>query len=127
MELSVEGATFRKDTLTTDDDNKLKDAVEKHGAENWKVIATLLPSRTKIQCWSIWHFAVNPSIDRTALLTGCWTKDEDNKLKKAAEKYGRQNWDAVAALVRSRTISQCLCRWHDTLDPSIDPPTGHTN
>jgi hypothetical protein len=125
MELSVEGATFRKDTWTIDDDNKLKDAVEKHGAENWKVIAALLPGRTKIQCWSRWHVAVDPSIDRTAPRTGRWTKDEDNKLMKAAEKYGGKNWDAIAALVPSRTRSQCAGRWHDALDPSIRR-TGRT-
>jgi hypothetical protein len=111
--------TGRTDTWTTEDDNKLKDAVEKHGDKNWDAITVLLPGRTKVQCWSRWHVAVDPRIDRTAPRTGPWTKDEDDKLKKAAEKYGGKNWDAVAALVPSRTRSQCTGRWHDTLDPSI--------
>jgi hypothetical protein len=111
--------TGRTDTWTTDDDNKLKYAVEKHGDENWDAIAARLPGRSKIQCWSRWHIAVDPNIDLTAPRTGPWTKDEDDKLKKAAEKYGGKNWDAVAALVPSRTRNQCAGRWHDTLDPSI--------
>jgi hypothetical protein len=122
MEPTVEGAPGRTDTWTAEDDHTLKDAVEKHGDENWDIITVLLPGRTKIQCWRRWHVAVNPKIDRTAPRTGRWTKDEDNKLKEAAEKYGAKNWDAIAALVPSRTRSQCAGRWHDALDPSIGHP-----
>jgi hypothetical protein len=127
LEPSAEGVTGRTgtETWTTDDDIKLKDAVEKHGYENWDEIAALLPARTKVQCWSRWHAAVDPRIDRTTPRTGRWTKDEDNKLRKAAEKYGGKNWDAVAAMVPSRTRSQCTGRWHDALDPSIQH-TGRT-
>jgi hypothetical protein len=126
LEPSVDGMTGRvgTETWTTEDDIKLKDAVEKHGYENWDAIAALLPARTKIQCWSRWHAAVDPRIDRTTPRTGRWTKDEDNKLRMAAIKYGGKNWDAVAAMIPSRTKSQCTGRWHDALDPSIQ--TGRT-
>jgi hypothetical protein len=127
LEPSADEVTGRTgtETWTTDDDMNLKDAVEKHGYENWDEIAAWLPARTKIQCWSRWHAAVDPRIDRTTPRTGRWTKDEDNKLRKAAEKYGGKNWDAVAAMVPSRTRSQCTGRWHDALDPSIQQ-TGRT-
>jgi hypothetical protein len=119
MEPSIEGSPGRTDTWTAEDDNELKDAVEKHGEGNWNAIAELLPGRTKIQCWRRWHVAVDPKVDRTTPRTGRWTKDEDNKLKEAAARYGGKNWDAIAALVPSRTRSQCTGRWHDALDPSI--------
>jgi hypothetical protein len=125
LEPSVDGATGRMETWTTDDDIKLKNGVEKHGDENWDAITKMLPARTKIQCWSRWHVAVDPRIDRTTPRTGRWTKEEDNKLKIAAEKYGGKNWDAVALLVPTRTRSQCTGRWHDALDPSIQQ-TGRT-
>jgi hypothetical protein len=64
---------------------------------------------------------VDPSIDRTAPRTGRSTTDEDNKLKKAAEKY-----NAVAALVPSRTKRQCRKKWCNTLDASIDISMAYT-
>jgi hypothetical protein len=66
--------------------------------------------------------------------TGRWTTDEDAKLTSAVastfkKKWGNEykiDWDAVAALVPGRTISQCFRRWKSTLDPSIDRANGRT-
>jgi hypothetical protein len=60
--------------------------------------------------------------------TGRWTPEEDAKLNNAVtntckKRYGteyRTNWIAIAALVPGRVESQCLTRWKDVLNPSID-------
>jgi myb proto-oncogene protein len=103
-----------------DEDSKLKDAVQTHGGKNWATIATLVPGRTKQQCRNRWN-CLDSSIDGTAGRTGKWAQDEDSKLKDAAQMHGGKNWSAVAALIPGRTQKQCLNRWKDFLDPSIDP------
>jgi hypothetical protein len=74
----------------------------------------------------------DPETDGTTRATGRWTTDEDAQLTRAVantsnKKWGKEyktDWPAVAALVPSRTKSQCKSRWVDTLDPSIDRASG---
>jgi hypothetical protein len=47
---------------------------------------------------------------------GKWKPEEDAKLTKAVEKYGKE-WGAVAAMVPGRTNDQCRSRWTNILDP----------
>jgi hypothetical protein len=42
-----------------DEDSKLKDAVQTHGGKNWVAIAALVPGRSKQQCRSRWHRALD--------------------------------------------------------------------
>jgi myb proto-oncogene protein len=64
---------------------------------------------------------LDSSIDRGNERTGKWAEDEDSKLKDAVQTYCGKNWDAVAVLVPGRTKKQCWGRWHDVLEPTIDP------
>jgi hypothetical protein len=105
---------------TTDEDAQLKDAVQRYGGNNWIEIVALVPGRTKMQCTNRWHYALDPSVDRTSLTTGKWTADEDNQLKDAVQTHGINDWIAIAALVPGRTKAQCTNRWHYALDPSVD-------
>jgi hypothetical protein len=60
--------------------------------------------------------------------TGRWTPEEDATLTSAVtktrkKKRGKEyqtDWVAIAARVPGRTRNQCLKRWYDKLDPSID-------
>jgi hypothetical protein len=68
-------------------------------------------------------------------VTRHWTSEEDAKLTSAFAntskiKWGKEykiNWDAVAALVPSRTKKQCRKRWREALDPNIDPTTARAS
>jgi myb proto-oncogene protein len=40
--------------------------------------------------------------------------------------HGAKDWQAIAALVPSRTKTQCRFRWHRVLDPSIGRANGRT-
>jgi hypothetical protein len=76
----IDRTAGRTGTWTEVEDGKLKDAVQLHGGKGWVAISALVPGRTKKQCWSRWHNALKPIIDRTTGRTGTWTEEEDNKL-----------------------------------------------
>jgi hypothetical protein len=92
------------------EDAKLIDAIKKHG-KNWVAVATLVPGRTGLQCWSRW----TQTLDTAGKTTGRWIPGEDAKLIDAMKKHG-ENWVAVATLVPGRTHLQCRSRWVRTLD-----------
>jgi hypothetical protein len=108
-----------------EEDRRLQNSVRIHGGKDWAAIAALVPGRTKSQCRNRWHGVCHPSIDRSNGRTGKWGEDEDVKLKGAIQAHGVKDWVAIAALVPSRTKSQCRDRWQYILDPSIDRSKGH--
>jgi hypothetical protein len=93
---------------------------------DWVTVAALVPGRTKKQCSHRWHNKLVANIDPTTARTGKWTADEDKKLKGGVREHGTKNWKKLAALVPSRTKSQCCKRWHDTLGSNIHPATART-
>jgi hypothetical protein len=64
-----------------------------------------------------------------------WAPEEDTKLTSAVtnthkKKWGKEyktDWVAIAALVPGRTRGQCLGRWRESLDRSINCANGHTS
>jgi hypothetical protein len=123
---SIALAAGHEGKWTEDEDSNLKDAVQTHGGKNWGAVASLVPSRTKKQCWSRWHDALNPSIALAAGREGKWTQDEDSKLKDSVQTHGGKNWKEIAVLVPGRTRIQCRDRWKDGLDPSINRANRRT-
>jgi hypothetical protein len=122
-------ATRATGSWTSDEDATLTSAVantSKKKGGNWDAVAALVSDRTKSQCQIRWHYVLGANIDWANIITGTWTAVEDSKLKDAVETHGGKNWDAIAALVPGRVNSQCFNRWHDVLDPSINPTTGRT-
>jgi hypothetical protein len=87
-------------------------------------IAVLVSDRTQEQCRRRWHDVLDPSINQMNVRTGKWSEDEDIKLKDAVQRRGGKNWAAIAALVASRTRSQCNNRWQQILDPIIGRANG---
>jgi hypothetical protein len=126
LDPNIGRASTHRRKWTADEDSKLKDAVQKYGDNNWVAIATLVPGRTKIQCYHRWRDTLDPSIGRGSGRTGKWTADEDSKLKDSVKTHSGKNWGAIAALVPGRTKMQCKNRWHNTLNPSIALTAGRT-
>lgn len=54
-----------------------------------------------------------------ALLGGVWTNVEDEILKVAVMKYGRNQWARISSLLVRKTPKQCKARWNEWLDPRI--------
>jgi pre-mRNA-splicing factor CDC5/CEF1 len=56
---------------------------------------------------------------RVFIKGGVWKNSEDEILKAAVMKYGKQQWARVASLLNRKSAKQCKARWHEWLDPSI--------
>ena len=50
---------------------------------------------------------------------GIWKNTEDEILKAAVMKYGKQQWSRVASLLNRKSAKQCKARWFEWLDPSV--------
>jgi hypothetical protein len=99
---------------TTDEDTKLKYAIQMIDDKKWDTIAALLvPNRSKLQCLRKRHDVSDPSIDLATGREGStWATAEDDKLHDAVQMYGSNNWDAIAAVISRRTRDQCMDRWY---------------
>jgi pre-mRNA-splicing factor CDC5/CEF1 len=50
---------------------------------------------------------------------GVWKNTEDEILKVAVMKYGKNQWARISSLLTRKTPKQCKARWYEWLDPSI--------
>lgn len=50
---------------------------------------------------------------------GVWKNTEDEILKAAVMKYGKNQWPRIASLLVRKSAKQCKARWYEWLDPSI--------
>ncbi|KDN51356.1 hypothetical protein K437DRAFT_273005 [Tilletiaria anomala UBC 951] len=50
---------------------------------------------------------------------GIWTNVEDEILKSAISKYGKNQWARISSLLVRKTPKQCKARWTEWLDPAI--------
>jgi hypothetical protein len=104
------------------EDDTLKDAVEEHGAKNWKLISSRLPGRSEVQCLHRWQKVLKPS-----LIKGPWTAEEDRKVVELVEKYGAKKWSLIASNLPGRIGKQCRERWHNHLNPNISKEAWQEN
>jgi pre-mRNA-splicing factor CDC5/CEF1 len=56
---------------------------------------------------------------RILIKGGVWKNTEDEILKAAVMKYGKNQWARVASLLNRKSAKQCKARWYEWLDPSI--------
>ncbi|KAJ2161745.1 Pre-mRNA-splicing factor cef1 [Coemansia sp. RSA 552] len=56
---------------------------------------------------------------RVHLKGGVWKNTEDEILKAAVMKYGKNQWARISSLLVRKTPKQCKARWYEWLDPSI--------
>jgi pre-mRNA-splicing factor CDC5/CEF1 len=56
---------------------------------------------------------------RVYIKGGVWTNTEDEILKAAVMKYGKNQWSRIASLLHKKSSKQVKARWHEWLDPSI--------
>eukprot|EP00058_Branchiostoma_floridae_P018847 XP_002604336.1 hypothetical protein BRAFLDRAFT_85426 [Branchiostoma floridae] len=56
---------------------------------------------------------------RITIKGGVWRNTEDEILKAAVMKYGKNQWSRIASLLHRKSAKQCKARWFEWLDPSI--------
>ncbi|XP_056293774.1 v-myb avian myeloblastosis viral oncogene homolog-like 2b isoform X2 [Pseudoliparis swirei] len=99
---------------TQEEDDKLKALVHKLGSNDWKYIATYIPSHSEHQCQHRWFKVLDPE-----LVKGPWTKEEDDKVIELVNLYGNKQWAMVAKHLKGRLGKQCRERWHNHLNPNV--------
>jgi hypothetical protein len=98
---------------TSEEDEKLRHAVELHQGKNWKKIAETLEGRTGVQCLQHWKHVLNPKVGR-----GSWTPEEDKKLLELVGTYGKR-WSTIAEHLPRRIGKRCRERYMNHLDPEL--------
>ena len=54
---------------------------------------------------------------RVIIKGGVWKNTEDEVLKAAVMKYGKNQWARISSLLTRKTPKQCKARWFEWLDP----------
>ncbi|RYP17056.1 hypothetical protein DL765_004755 [Monosporascus sp. GIB2] len=80
---------FRKGPWSSEEDQRLRDAVRKYGTR-WNRVSGEVGTRNGDQCWKRWNDSLDPNIDHSP-----WDANEqDSVLLKAVETLGR-NWSDI--------------------------------
>eukprot|EP00298_Acanthocystis_sp_HF-20_P012865 c20098_g1_i1.p1 GENE.c20098_g1_i1~~c20098_g1_i1.p1 ORF type:complete len:785 (+),score=399.26 c20098_g1_i1:76-2430(+) len=56
---------------------------------------------------------------RIIIKGGVWKNTEDEILKAAVMKYGKNQWSRISSLLVRKSAKQCKARWYEWLDPTI--------
>uniref|UniRef100_A0A0R0FQH1 MYB/HD-like transcription factor n=1 Tax=Glycine max TaxID=3847 RepID=A0A0R0FQH1_SOYBN len=103
-----------KGQWTPEEDDTLRNAVERFKGKNWKKIAECFKDRTDVQCLHRWQKVLNPE-----LVKGPWSKEEDEIIIELVKKHGPKKWSTIAQHLPGRIGKQCRERWVNHLDPTI--------
>lgn len=107
---------------TLQEDQKLLEAIDAVGLDNWSQVAKLVGSgRTRSQCSQRWNRSLNPKISKTK-----WTREEEVNLLRLVRKHGSKSWMNISRIVGNRTDVQCRFHYNQILNrtreegPSIE-------
>ena len=88
----------RRKLWTEEEDAKLRDAVALVGDCKWRTVASFShTSKTPKQCRERWREHLDPNVSKAQ-----WSKEEEDKLRRYTEEYGRQ-WALIAKELPGRS------------------------
>ncbi|XP_030647703.1 snRNA-activating protein complex subunit 4 [Chanos chanos] len=108
---------FRKRVWTSEEDKVLRNLVENMRIGNfipYTQISYFMEGRDSAQLMYRWTSVLDPSLKK-----GPWSREEDELLLKAVEKYGVKHWWKIRLEVPGRTDGQCRDRYLDCLSEDV--------
>lgn len=97
--------TSRK-KFTAEEDERLRELVQRKGAKKWNVIASYMPGRTGRQCRDRYHNYLVPGF-----FHGEWTQSEDDLLREKYNELGPQ-WTRITYFFQHRSANSLKNRWN---------------
>ena len=98
---------------TAEEDQRLKEALEKPGPITWRKVAIEVGTRDHVQCLQRWQKVLRPG-----LVKGQWSPEEDSRLLYLVS-LNFKNWGKLCQHMPGRTSKQCRERWCHHLDPGV--------
>ena len=92
--------------FTQEEDQILRDAVEKLGTSDWRAVAFHLPNRNPRQCRERWNNYVNPQVS----VARPWTPEEDQLLEEKYAELGGK-WQTLASFFANRSTNNVKNRF----------------
>ena len=101
----VKRKSVPKKKFTPEEDEQLKQLVERFGDNDWERVAAMLVNRNARQCHDRWKFYINPKINKEP-----FTKEEDWLLINLVSRYGGM-WVQISKHFKNRSDVQMKNRW----------------